>query len=356
MKKIYNYSKNTISNLIEENTSPLFRIMYAYNSNDPTARSFNPQSNICAFHIGHGIILTVAHHLESESLPAFIKEQNFVDELLTNCSEADKILLEEMYVLEPIRALRVLQQTSDANKINLLAGILKKRYGALKNSQIEKIADYRPQLILQSKGDSLLGNKRLAEAFDSNRKFHESVLNRNTFLVELELVESFPKYDISLYKVLDSYKEVIKALPFVEVDFSKISDFDASLYCLQSSPGSELGRMLNKAQLDGIADHFAITNPINPDNLRFEGPRYLIKGYFRFGSSGAPYLIFDQDTDSFKVTAIQSEACGIQMDIGGNRGGNMQFTGAIATPLYNVQAEIEMQLQLQESLVGNTNA
>lgn len=51
--------------LINEQTSPLFRIMWVYNSNDVIRKQF--ANNICAFHIGNGYILSVAHNLKTES-------------------------------------------------------------------------------------------------------------------------------------------------------------------------------------------------------------------------------------------------------------------------------------------------
>lgn len=67
--------------------------------------------------------------------------------------------------------------------------------------------------------------------------------------------------------------------------------------------------------------------------IKFEGLRYLIKGYFRFGSSGAPYIFYDQKSGSFKANAVQSEACPLQLSINNNREGNFQFVNALASPL-----------------------
>ena len=51
--------------LTNEQTSPLFRIMWLYNADEPTRRQF--ENNICAFHIGNGLILSVAHNLKTEA-------------------------------------------------------------------------------------------------------------------------------------------------------------------------------------------------------------------------------------------------------------------------------------------------
>src|SRR5215213_7056837 len=49
---------------INDMTSPLFRIMSVHNANDPQRRQID--NDICAFHIGNGYILSVAHTLKGE--------------------------------------------------------------------------------------------------------------------------------------------------------------------------------------------------------------------------------------------------------------------------------------------------
>ena len=51
--------------LTNEQTSPLFRIMSIQNKDEPHRRHF--ENNICAFHIGNGFILSVAHNLKTEA-------------------------------------------------------------------------------------------------------------------------------------------------------------------------------------------------------------------------------------------------------------------------------------------------
>ena len=75
-------------------------------------------------------------------------------------------------------------------------------------------------------------------------------------------------------------------------------------------------------------------------NFTFDGLRYLIRGYFRFGSSGAPYVKYDDSTKQFAVVAIQSEACPIQLTIKNDREGNFQYVNALATPLSLVGDEL----------------
>ncbi len=103
--------------------------------------------------------------------------------------------------------------------------------------------------------------------------------------------------------------------------------------------------MLNESRIEGILDHHAI----QPDGIGgsyvLEGFRYLLKGYFRFGSSGAPYLIYDVSDNKFKVNAVQSEASPIQLIINGKMEGNSQYINAIASPLLTIQEDLKKIIQ-----------
>lgn len=91
------------------------------------------------------------------------------------------------------------------------------------------------------------------------------------------------------------------------------------------------------ATVEGLLDHTSLFSDPIGGNYPIKGLRYLIKGYFRFGSSGAPYLTYDPKTERYAANAIQSEASPIQLTIDSNREGNYQFVNAIATPLHNVK-------------------
>lgn len=159
-------------------------------------------------------------------------------------------------------------------------------------------------------------------------------------MIEVELVKTWYVQDIALYKIINTHESVIKKLPSIEVDFSIMKDSQTELYCLQSSPTGYLGRLVNKASIEGYLDNHSVL----PDNMGgsyiLEGVRYLIKGYFRFGSSGAPYIFYNLKKKQFKVNAIQSEACPIQLSINGSQNGNFQYINAIATPLNSIQEEL----------------
>ena len=111
---------------------------------------------------------------------------------------------------------------------------------------------------------------------------------------------------------------------------------------MQSSPGGFLGRLLNKAHIEGFLDHHGTFVDRIGGNYTFEGTRYLIKGYFRFGSSGAPYVYYDPESDQFKINAIQSEACPIQLLINNSQAGNFQYVNALGSPIKIIEERIQL--------------
>jgi hypothetical protein len=164
-------------------------------------------------------------------------------------------------------------------------------------------------------------------------------------LIEIELIESFTADDVALYKIVNTHQSIIDLIPFFEIDHEIYDVSERDFYCLQSAP-SDLtpGRLLNEASIEGLLDQWIKQPDRIGGNYTLEGLRYLIKGYFRFGSSGAPYLKFDAASNVFKVNAIQSEACPIQLTINDNRNGNFQWINAIATPLANVIDRINVHI------------
>jgi len=172
--------------------------------------------------------------------------------------------------------------------------------------------------------------------------FQEQSLNRFTFLLELEILKQYYEVDICIYKAKNADPEIIAKIPAIDLDFNlydNLSDID--FFCLQSSPSSELGRMLNTAKIDGVAEHWTNFSDTVHTNYILEGKRYITRNYFRFGSSGAPYIRYDRESNKLFANAIQSEACPIQMTINNNRDGNLQYTHAIATPLSEIESELK---------------
>lgn len=325
--------------LTNEQTSPLFRIMFTQNINVANKRHF--ENNICAFHIGKGYILSVAHNLKPEAkIFKSIEESIFNNDILPYLNEAQKQLFLNCYPLDSTTQKRYWNSNNPSDFQFTIDALKQINFDTRWVTFLEKKI-CQAHLIIQFKNDQFYNNAALSKHFTAATYFTEPAINRHTFLVEVELVEAFYSDDIALYKIINTPQEVIDAMPSATIDYSILSDEQEHYYCLQSSPTSEVGKLLNKAQIDGFTEHFAIFQERIGGNYILEGLRYLIKGYFRFGSSGAPYFVYDTKQNEFKVNAIQSEACPIQLSIDNKRDGNFQYVNAIATPLHNIKEKLE---------------
>jgi len=317
--------------LTNEQTSPLFRIMWIHNPTEPHRRQFD--NNISAFHIGNGYVLSVAHNLRSEAvLIKSIPENIFQQELMPLLNPVQVQLFNQCYLLDNAtqkRYINIVNQPDVQTIANTIKSIpFDTRWVTFTERNI-----CTPYLIAQFKEPQFYGSQTLTSQFDATTYLQEAQLNRHTFLIELKLVEAFYSADIALYKIVNTNQEIIDALPTIDVNYEVLDDDQRNYYCLQSSPGGFLGRLVNKAQIEGFLDHHGSFDDRFGGNYIFEGLRYLIKGYFRFGSSGAPYVFYDNKTNEFKVNAVQSEACPIQLSINNNREGNFQYVNALASPL-----------------------
>lgn len=337
-----NHKLNKQLELTNEQTSPLFRIMWIQNRDEPHRRHF--ENNIVAFHIGNGFILSVAHNLKAEAnIFKSIDNGMYLTDIFPYLNSDQARLFESCYPLETANQRRYANITNPndyQSMINLLRQInFDTRWTTMMDRKI-----CRPHLVIQFKNNLFYNNPELSVHFNEATSFAEPGIQRHTFLVEVELVEAFYNEDIALYKITNTPQEIIDALPSLEVDYNLLDDNQENYYCLQSSPTSEIGKLLNKAQIEGFTEHFSIFQERIGGNYNLEGLRYLIKGYFRFGSSGAPYVVYDSDKNKFKVNAVQSEACPIQLSINNQRDGNFQYINAIATPLQVIQERLEKHL------------
>lgn len=341
----FHMKNNKLSKQLElthEQTSPLFRIMFTQNSHEPNRRHF--ENNICAFHIGKGYILSVAHNLKTEAkIFKSIEEHIFAHEILPFLNDAQKQLFLKCFLLDESVQKRYWNSPNPADYQFVVEALKQINFDTRWVTFLEKKIS-QAHLIIQFKDNLFYNNSKLTTHFSAANYFAEPAINRHTYLVEVELTETFYNDDIALYKIINTPKEVIEAIPSVAIDYSVLSDEQAQYYCLQSSPTSEVGKLLNKAQIEGYTEHFGIFPERVGGNYILEGLRYLIKGYFRFGSSGAPYLVYDESQNEFKVNAIQSEACPIQLSIDNKRDGNFQYVNAIATPLHNIRERLEFYL------------
>lgn len=317
--------------LINEQTSPLHRIMWIYNIDEPQRRSF--ENNICAFHIGNGYFLTVAHNLRVQAGPfRSIDEDVYKKELFPILDGSQNRLMESYYFTDPYTRKKYLNSIDPPNIAAINNILRQKRFDTRWVTLAEKKI-CSPYLVFQFKGNQFYNDPSLTQFFTDTRQMYDNDAQKHTFLAEVKLVEAFYGADIALYKMVGALQELINKIPSVDLDFNFLDEPNDKLHCLQSSPNGPAGRLLNEAGIEGLLDHFGIFPDEIGGNYVFEGYRYLIKGYFRFGSSGAPYFYYDTSKGKYVVNAIQSEASGIQLSIRNDREGNFQYVNAIASPL-----------------------
>ena len=329
--------------LINEQTSPLQRIMWIYNVDEPERRTF--ENNICAFHIGNGYFLSVAHNLRMQAgFLRSIDEGVYKKELFTKLDGSQSRLLDQHYFTDEYTRKKYINNTETAN-LQAIANILKqKRFDTRWVTLAEKNI-CNPYLVFQFKEKLFYDDPILTKQLNVSRQLYDGDAQKHTFLIEVALVKAFYSADIALYKMVNVPDEIVKRIPSIDIDLNFLDEPAEKLYCLQSSPSGPAGRLLNEAAIEGILDHFNIFPDDIAGNYLFEGYRYLIKGYFRFGSSGAPYVIYDQARERYVVNAIQSEASGIQLSIKNDKEGNFQYINAIASPLYIIRDELESYLK-----------
>jgi len=330
---------NAFRSIVSEASSPLFRIMWVFGADTPQRRHFD--NNIIAFHIGQGYFLSVAHNLRTECpLVRSMPESVFDQRLAPLLSEAQRSHLERCYVADSTNGVRFLE-LHDPSLANGITETFRSSGFDTRWVGLEGNGVCSPHLILQFQEPGFFGDDEVANSFPEYSRFYESHIQRHTFLMELELVQAFYSSDIALYRVKPAFRNFIEKLPVLVIDFSMMEEGAGKLYCLQSSPGGFLGRLLNTASLEGYLDQHQVFHDRIGGNYILEGFRYLIRGYFRFGSSGAPYLIFDPETGTFKANAVQSEASPVQLSINHSRDGNFQYVNAIASPLLLIEKEIK---------------
>jgi hypothetical protein len=329
--------------LIDEQTSPLQRLMWIYNIDEPQKRTF--ENNVCTFHIGNGYLLSVAHNLRLQA--GFYRSIDFEvykKDLLPILDGSQTRFLDQHYFTDEYTQKKYLN-TTDPTALQHIVNILKQKRFDTRWVTLAQKKICKPYLLFQFRNNSFYNDAELTRQFDANRQLFDKDARRHTFLIETELVNAFYGADIALYRMVNVSKEIISKIPSVDIDYRFLDGDGDNLYCLQSSPSGPTGRLLNEARIEGMLDHFNVFVDEVGGNYLFEGYRYLVKGYFRFGSSGAPYLIYDNEREKYVANAIQSEASGVQLSIKNDRDGNFQYINAIVSPLYIIKDELEMYLK-----------
>lgn len=328
---------------INDLSSPLFRIMAIQNDLEPQWRQYD--NNICAFHIGNGFILSVGHNLRLEATTfKSIAEDRYQSEIVPHLNPAELQHFEQILVPGPVTGKRYLKIGNQNDAPSFVAALKRinfdTRWVAMYQKQIAK-----PYLLIQQRGPVFYNDQVLHDQFNPLLTFVDPHSNRQSYLIETELVDAWYEDDVSIYKIVNTPQSIINAIPWFRIDPEVYDVSNGDFFCVQTAP-SDLnpGRMINEANIEGLVDQYTPFKDSFAGNYNLQGLRYLIKGYFRFGSSGAPYIKFDPASYTFKVNAMQSEACPIQLEIKGNKIGNFQFINAIATPLANVIDRINLHL------------
>src|SRR3954462_3584462 len=82
--------------LIDEQTSPLQRMLWIYNIDEPQKRTF--ENNICTFHIGNGYFLSVAHNLRGQAgIVRSISEDLYKSELFPKLDGSQSRFMDTHY-------------------------------------------------------------------------------------------------------------------------------------------------------------------------------------------------------------------------------------------------------------------
>jgi len=324
--------------LIDENHSPLHRVMSVYNSDQPNKKFGN---NICAFHIGNGLIISVAHNLRTlDPLPLMLSDNYYQNELRAKIPTVDHLALDQIYPLNMAIGKRILTGVNQTTA----NGFVKKLNDAKVDRRFSMLYEEdccKPFLVSSFRTNAFCGDVSLKTHFAPHHSFHEQALDRYTFLIELELLDELLSEDVAIYRIVNTNPAIINMLPSIEVDFELHDTGTNDFFCLQTAPYDNLGRIINEARIEGVLDNFSKQTDVIGNSYIMDGTRYLVKGFFRFGSSGSPYLIYDQANEVFKANAIQSQASFIQMAIKNSMDGNRQFINGIASPISIVEEKVK---------------
>ena len=119
------------------------------------------------------------------------------------------------------------------------------------------------------------------------------IMGRVRICVNTCTVSMKTKMNVTAYRAItDNINNAEKTS--IEIDFELHDTSINNYFCLQTAPYDNLGRIINEAKIEGLLDNYSLNTNIIGNSYLMDGIRYLIKGFFRFGSSGAPYVIFDQ--------------------------------------------------------------
>src|SRR4029077_7283654 len=196
--------------LIDDHSSPLFRIMSIYDDTDAQKRKF--EANISSFHIGNGYVISVSHYLRVR-LPLLrsTPDSFFQSEILPKFSHGETNQVSRHFPLDSSTQKRYLTLNDEKTAQNTAKKFLERKW----DTRVQSLYSHgvcKPFLIVQFRNNQSFGDPKVTAQIDPAHVFHEPNLNRYTFLLELEVLKTFVEQDIAVYRVTNVGPDVIRLL------------------------------------------------------------------------------------------------------------------------------------------------
>src|SRR5688500_8699562 len=219
---------------INDMTSPLFRIMSVHNENEPHRRQID--NDICAFHIGNGYILSVAHTMKGElTIFRSMREADYQATIIPHLSAAEILQFNGSYVLDNVTNKRYLNLVNQ-NDYTLLVDILKRINYDTRIETLYQNNICKPYLIIQQKAAQFYNNAAEHARFHTSHRFLDPNTQRHTYLIEIELIESLRSDDPALYLIVNMQQSIVHLIPLFDLDQEIYDLTERDLYRLQSAP------------------------------------------------------------------------------------------------------------------------
>jgi hypothetical protein len=238
--------------LIDEQTSPLQRIMWVYNVNDPMRRFFD--NNICAFHVGGGYFLSVAHNLRLQA--GFFRSIDlglYQREIYAKLDGNQNRFMEQHFFTDDYAQKKFLTSADPAVLQQISAILKQKRFDTRWVTLAEKrVCD--SFLVFQFRSPSFYNNDEATALFLPEHVMYDNDAHKYTYLVPVVLEEAYYSADIALYKIVDTPKEIIDSIPSVDMNFDFLDEDAIKLF--QSYLLKDQLTTAQSMQLKQWLDHF----------------------------------------------------------------------------------------------------
>ena len=152
--------------------------MWIQNKDEPHRRHF--ENNICAFHIGNGFILSVAHNLKTEAtLFKSIDNTIYLTDIFPYLSAEQTQLFESCYPLELENQKRYANITNP-NDFQTIINLLKQINFDTRWVTLMERSICKPHLVVQFKDNLFYNNPELTAHFNQTTYFEEPAIHRHT--------------------------------------------------------------------------------------------------------------------------------------------------------------------------------